>query len=329
MKIIDTVYGEFEIEGVLARLIHSGPVQRLKGIHQGGASYLVNDHWNVTRFEHSVGAMLLVRKLGGSLQEQVAALLHDVSHTAFSHVVDYVLERENEDYHESIFEQVVNMSEIPEILEQHGMDWRSVLLNQHQWTILEQPAPNLCADRIDYTLRDLLRCGTLENAEVDQFVGSLIVVDGNVCVKGLPAAEWFVDAYYKEVIGYFMDPLNVYANEILSRTLRAALEAKIISLEDFLGTDDVLIGKLFTSGNRLVNELLARLTKHVRVVETSDHDIYDVRQYKKVRLIDPLVLIDGEVCRASVLSERVRALTAWATEKSLAGTYVRLSINLP
>jgi len=50
-----------------------------------------------TRFDHSVGVMLLIRKLGAGsspasalLKEQVAALLHDVSHTAFSHVIDYV-----------------------------------------------------------------------------------------------------------------------------------------------------------------------------------------------------------------------------------------------
>jgi HD superfamily phosphohydrolase len=34
--------------------------------------------------------MLLVRRLGASLEEQIAALLHDVSHTAFSHVIDSV-----------------------------------------------------------------------------------------------------------------------------------------------------------------------------------------------------------------------------------------------
>lgn len=51
----------------------------------------MNKEWNVTRFDHSVGVMLLVKKLGGSVEEQIAGLLHDVSHTAFSHVVDYVL----------------------------------------------------------------------------------------------------------------------------------------------------------------------------------------------------------------------------------------------
>jgi HD superfamily phosphohydrolase len=129
MKINDIVYGEWEIEDVLGELLLSSPVQRLKRIHQGGASYLVNPKWNITRYEHSVGVMLLVKKLGGSMEEQIAALLHDVSHTAFSHVIDFVLERKNEDYHEMIFQSIVEKSIIPDILTKHGYNSQEVF----QW----------------------------------------------------------------------------------------------------------------------------------------------------------------------------------------------------
>ena len=42
--ISEKLYGEFELEKVLEDLILSKPVQRSKGIHQGGASYLVNEN---------------------------------------------------------------------------------------------------------------------------------------------------------------------------------------------------------------------------------------------------------------------------------------------
>lgn len=61
MIISDVLYGEFEVDQVVEELILSKSVQRLKGIHQTGASYLVNKEWNVTRFDHSVGVMLLVK----------------------------------------------------------------------------------------------------------------------------------------------------------------------------------------------------------------------------------------------------------------------------
>ena len=116
MEISDVIYGHHHIDGVLEELIKSAPVQRLKGIYQGGASFLVNQKWNVTRYEHCIGVMLLIKKLGGTIEEQIAGLLHDVSHTAFSHVVDVVFENQAEDYHENIFQQVIVHSEIPDIL---------------------------------------------------------------------------------------------------------------------------------------------------------------------------------------------------------------------
>ncbi|AIE78503.1 Deoxyguanosinetriphosphate triphosphohydrolase [Bacillus cereus] len=87
MIISDVLYREFEVDQIVEELIVSKSVQRLKGMHQNGASYLINGKWNVTRFDHSVGVMLLIKKLGGSVEEQIAGLLHDVSHTAFSHVM--------------------------------------------------------------------------------------------------------------------------------------------------------------------------------------------------------------------------------------------------
>ena len=50
-----------------------------------------------THFEHSLGAFILVRRLDAALDEQIAALLHDASHTAFSHV--HALRYEGIDYH--------------------------------------------------------------------------------------------------------------------------------------------------------------------------------------------------------------------------------------
>ncbi|WP_394530364.1 HD domain-containing protein [Priestia aryabhattai] len=128
LTLYDELYGNFEAEGVLLELIQSDPVQRLKGIYQGGASRFVNEKWNTTRYDHSVGAMMLVHRLGGSLEEQIAALLHDVSHTAFSHVIDYVLEQKEENYHEMIYEQIVTGSSIPSILTSAGLNWRDIYL---------------------------------------------------------------------------------------------------------------------------------------------------------------------------------------------------------
>jgi hypothetical protein len=88
----------------------------------------------ITRFEHSVGVMILVRELGASLTEQIAALLHDVSHTAFSHVIDYVFDgHDSQSYHDEKKEVYMASTTIPAILAQHGYDWRDVLSEEFPW----------------------------------------------------------------------------------------------------------------------------------------------------------------------------------------------------
>lgn len=210
MIILDVIYGEFKVDKVLEELILSKPVQRLKGVHQAGASYLMNEKWNVTRFDHSVGAMLLIKKLGGSVEEQIAGLLHDVSHTAFSHVIDYVFDNENESYHEEIFSSVVKNSEIPAILSKHGYNYEDILLDDSKWTLLEKSAPELCADRVDYTLRDMYTYGYISLEEVHSFLEDLIEVDGKMVLQNIEIAEWFTKTYYKEIIDFFMKPMNIY-----------------------------------------------------------------------------------------------------------------------
>ncbi|MGG1788818.1 HD domain-containing protein [Bacillus mycoides] len=325
MIILDVIYGEFKVDKVLEELILSKSVQRLKGVHQAGASYLMNEKWNVTRFDHSVGAMLLIKKLGGSVEEQIAGLLHDVSHTAFSHVIDYVFDNENESYHEEIFSSVVKNSEIPAILSKHGYNYEDILLDDSKWTLLEKSAPELCADRVDYTLRDMFTYGYISLEEVHSFLEDLIEVDGKMVLQNIEIAEWFTKTYYKEVIDFFMKPMNIYGNDMLAKTLKLALHKKIIHPDDFLLEDHELITKLRLCKDQEVDALLRKVHPSIEVKE--DRNEYDLHQKNKVRLIDPPLLREGEVVRSSVVSEKIRQMSDIAYEKAIRGMYVKVISN--
>ena len=325
MIISEKLYGEFEIEKVLEDLILSKPMQRLKGIHQGGASYLVNEKWNENRFDHSIGVMLLIKKLGGSIEEQIAGLLHDVSHTAFSHVVDFVFDNKNEDYHETIYNSVIINSEIPSILEKYHYRYEDILFDDSKWTLLEQPAPELCADRVDSTLRDMFEYGQISLKEIRRFLNNLIVIEGKMYLQKIEIAEWFVKTYYKEVIDFFMDPLNIYGNDTLAKTLKLSLEKKIINLDDFLGEDDELIQQIKSSKDKEIQEHLRRLNQNVKVKENTIN--YDLHRKNKIRLIDPSVFNGNELIRASLLSEEIREMNKTAYEKATRGMYVKIISN--
>ncbi|EJQ33755.1 MULTISPECIES: HD domain-containing protein [Bacillus] len=325
MIISDVLYGEFEVDQVVEELISSKSMQRLKGIHQNGASYLMNEKWNVTRFDHSVGVMLLVKKLGGSVKEQIASLLHDVSHTAFSHVIDYVFDNEDESYHEEIFSSVVKNSEIPAILAKYGYNYEDILLDDSKWTLLERSAPELCADRVDYTLRDMYTYGYISLEEVHSFLEDVIKVKGKMVLQNIEIAEWFTETYYKEVIDFFMEPMNIYGNDMLAKTLKVALHKRIIHADDFLLEDEELISKLQQCNDPEVEALLSKVHRNVKVKE--DRNDYDLHQKNKVRLIDPPLLREGKIVQSSVVSENIRQMSDIAYEKAVRGMYVKVISN--
>ncbi|PPA71010.1 HD domain-containing protein [Jeotgalibacillus proteolyticus] len=323
MKLTDWLYGSFNVEPVLEDLILSDAVQRLKGVYQGGASVWVNEKWNVTRYGHSIGVMLLIRKMGGSLKEQIAGLLHDVSHTAFSHVVDAALENQEENYHEAIFSDYIKKTSIPAILRKYQFDPHDVLGDDSRWSILERPAPELCADRVDYTLRDMTVYSIISLEEAHSFLESLIIHEGKMTLKNVESAEWFVRTYYQEVIGFFMNPLNVYGNTLLAEILKKALGKQILSRSDLLGTDEEVMGILKQSSDSEIKALLGRLRRDVRIVTGNKGGGF--HQKMKLRLIDPPVLVNGKAVPASSLSSNVKEIKQKTREKAIEGVSVNVT----
>ena len=90
----DDIYGWcWEYDPTVCSVIRSPTFRRLDGILQAGTPALLGFlPKEVTRKSHCLGTMRLVRHCGGSSQEQLAALLHDVTHCAFSHVADLLFQ---------------------------------------------------------------------------------------------------------------------------------------------------------------------------------------------------------------------------------------------
>jgi len=100
MTLNDRIFGKISItEPVLIELIKSKPLQRLKAIDQSGYYEPWFPGTKHSRFEHSVGVCWLLKKYGAPIEEQIAGLIHDVSHTAFSHTSDYIFDTGSEREH--------------------------------------------------------------------------------------------------------------------------------------------------------------------------------------------------------------------------------------
>lgn len=322
--IVDPIYGEFEIEPVLMSLIESKAIQRLKGVHQAGAGYLVNPLWNVTRYEHSVGVMLLIRQLGGSLSEQIAGLLHDVSHTAFSHVVDVALANKEENYHELIRASLLTQSDIPEILRSYGFNWRDILTNDQQWTLLEQELPALCADRIDYTLRDSFHYFDNSLKEIQIFLESLTILSGKIVINSVEQGEWFVRKFYQVVIDFFYDSANIFSADRMAKIIQYSLMYDLIDPDDLLLDDQQLLERLKNLSFPFFDLLFEQLENPPKLVEGVHNQIIFQRQ--KRRIIDPVILFDkGSVLKDSEVSVLIKELNKSAIERSEKGIHLSLA----
>jgi HD superfamily phosphohydrolases len=293
----DILYGEFEVDEVIIELLNEPMVQRLALIHQAGACYLYDDCYFVSRLDHSLGVMLLIKKLGGSLEEQVAGLLHDISHTAFSHTIDFLLDNEKQDYHETIKEEVIYKSKIPEILLKYNMDVQAIL-DEKNWSLLEQDLPLLCCDRIDYTLRDQYHYFNADLNKIHQLVNDLKVIEGRIIIGNKDLAIYFKELFNEEVNVFFNSPLNIYLNQYFTDILKKSLDNNWISLDDFLLDDSSLLNKILDYMKISISEFKKQFKEEVDNLIINQSKISIIQ---KKRVIDPEFIEDGRIKKTSDL----------------------------
>lgn len=301
MDFTDPVYGEQTVAtDVLQELIKSDPVQRLQHINQAGPQYLFTDKPVVTRFEHSIGVMFLLQKHGASLEEQIAGLLHDVPHTAFSHVADFVFETEEHEYHERFMEKIVYDSSIPDILARHDLD-TDYILDESNFPLLEQDLPDLCGDRVDYFLRDVAVCG---DKPIDAFRDALTTHNDCFALDDPGVAERYALTYIWADEAFWANPKEVVIFELFARALRRGLDIGLLTEDDLFGTDDAVWALLRDADDAEIQEQLDTVRDGFEVV-LDEHDP-DMCVETKVRYVDPLVVMDGEIFRISERSDMVQ-----------------------
>ncbi len=178
---IDTdTMASHEAELVLA-LLDSPALNRLRNINQYGPIQMVDsqghNNESYSRYDHSLGVFYLLNRFGAPFVEQISGLLHDITHSAFSHVSDYLfseLTAGDPDYHDSRFIRFANTYGVSSILNQHHLSADDVTPkgNRH-FTRLEQPLPELAADRLDYILQGATRRKLLCRAQVEAILADL------------------------------------------------------------------------------------------------------------------------------------------------------------
>ena len=294
MRWTDRVYGDATIDDPLILALIAGPTfQRLRGIKQAGPSALAFPFKEVTRFEHSLGVYLLLRRLGADPKQQVAGLLHDISHTAFSHAVDFVFASELQDHHEGLKPVFLHREDLMGPLAALGYE-PADFYDDAIYPLLEQPLPRLCADRLDYFFRDSLACGVTNAGQVGRFLDHLAVVDSRSIAFTDPAvaqeaADWFAVMN----ADWWASPTEAFIYNEFADSLRAAFESGVLDKDALLEDDASVLIKLQTCDDPLV------LRKLNQVVHFAQEAVvgFQPRVRPKTRWIDPPVVKPPPISR--------------------------------
>ena len=298
-----------DIPAFLAAFAQAPAVARLRHIGMNcGCEYTSFPRFRglppYSRFDHSLGVALIVWHFSRNRQQTVAGLLHDIATPVFSHSVDFM----NGDYltqesTEAGTEEIIAASpELQTLLRNNGLSTRDVC-DYHRFPLADNDAPRLSADRLEYTLGNLLGYGICPPETIKAFYSDLTVgtnEDGQdeLMFRTRRTAEDFSLAALQCSRVYVCDE-DRYAMQILSELLRDAMERGVIHTGGLYATEPEVIAKLL--GNRHTALLWERFRGYSRIIRSDAAGTpgqWRSIQAKK-RYIDPQVKGHGRVSRFS------------------------------
>ena len=246
------IYGE--IPTFLEDYINTPPMQHLAGVSNAcGADFFnffpTGEYADV--LSHSIGCALIVWQHTGDKVQTLAGLFHDIASPAFKHIVDGLngdFEKE-ESIEDTTEEILVGSPEINELLKRDHIKISEVS-DYHIYPIADNDSPRLAADRLEYTLSDLIS-GMYGNplpketaTKIYQDIKVLKNEDDIVELgfTNLEIAEEYIDLCAKYLWKSYFSPENKIVSGILIDAFRAMFKADELSYEELfkISEEDVI-----------------------------------------------------------------------------------------
>lgn len=246
VRIRDPLHGTIALSGLEEKLLDSPEMQRLRGIRQLAAAYLVYPGANHTRFEHSIGTLFLADRICRELslpaektaKVRLAALLHDVGHVSFSHEAEGVLQP-HIGSHEEIGRKMVQSGNIAGILS--GSYSAREIAALDSTPLGEIITSDIGADRMDYLLRDSHYTGVAYGViDSDRICSTLSLEKGGLVLqeRGLEAAESLLVARFTMFSTVYLHKTVRIASRMLQQAIRLAISDGTLLPDDARGMTD-------------------------------------------------------------------------------------------
>ena len=256
-RVRDPIHDYIDLSSVEVKLVDTPAYQRLRWIKQLGPTNLVYPGANHTRHEHCMGTSHIVGKMADSVGLEsgdkqlasVAGLLHDIGHTAFSHLGDEI---DGVEDHVIRTTKIIAKTEISDILSEEGIDSKEVnqiIMGEHKLGPLV--SGDLDGDRLDYLVRDAHYTGVSTGVDMGRLIATMSMSDSNLVIKegGLPAVEALLTARSTMYPTVYFHPFVRGAELMLVRATNHAISSNQFTKENFINfTDHKLLSELDKAG---------------------------------------------------------------------------------
>ena len=204
---------------------------------------------NYSRYKHSVGCALIVWHFTQDRRQTIAALLHDIATPTFAHVVDFL----NGDHlkQESTENGTVNIiASSPEImtrLKEWNIELEEVA-DYHVYPIADNDSPKLSADRLEYTLSNLVNYRITPTEKIKEWYDHLMVGkkeegEDELMFDDFQIAEAFCLSALETSKIYVADE-DRFAMQTLSELLCKHITRGVLSKNDLYRTESEVIALL-------------------------------------------------------------------------------------
>jgi HD superfamily phosphohydrolase len=351
------VHGFIPISDWEREIINQPAFQRLRRIRQLAWTDQVYPGAMHTRFEHSLGVMHLASRLYEAIVERsgdllraeltytkdglgrdrivvrLAALLHDVGHSPFSHGAEELFPQQSDaprGYRHEHYSAAIIRVQLRDAIENHPLNQNSRIKAGEIAALLEgSPSAGrtlfwrelidcqMDADRMDYLLRDSLHCGVdYGKYDLNRLINSVLAIPGasergprlGVAEGGYHAAESLVLARYFMFTQVYFHKTRVAFDHHLLRAMSAILPGGRFppptdgGLPEFIRWDDWRVLGALAAGEG---------GDHGRRLAARDHfrEVYHTAEIPKARALAKLDRVRQKL--GSLLVAEERADKSW------------------
>ena len=251
-----------------------------------------------SRLEHSIGVAKIIWKHTGDPAQTIAGLLHDIATPAFAHVIyflngDYIRQESTEDKTAALIHA---SEEIRNILSSYGIPVDAVT-DYHQYPVADNDSPKLSADRMEYTLGNMVnyRFASQDTAQrlYDDIIAGQNEYGESELVFQHPDSALEFAALSLRCSEVYCSDADRYAMQILSEIIKSAVADGIIEMDDLYMDEPAVIIKLCS------DETYSTRWQSYCSLDEIFHPDSDIPESRKVnakrRCIDPYVTGQGRV----------------------------------